>query len=118
MIVGEEHAAKEVSEAASYAELVDGALRGGGGLKGKGCEALEDGGEIGGAWDVEPEGAFERGGGGSTATLMDLRERERERGEVRCCSGDRFVGGRGRCSSCNRRCWWGRRRENCSGYAD
>lgn len=83
MIVGEEHAAKEVSEAASYAELVDGVLRGGGGLKGKGCEALEDGGEIGGAWDVEPEGAFERGSGGSTATLMDLRERERkERGTM------------------------------------
>ena len=115
-IVGEQHAAEELREALADAELADGALRGDGGLQRERSEAMTHAGEVGSARNVEPEGAFEGRSGGIAATVVSLRGK----GEMgkRWCSGERAAGGRGRSSSCSRRCWWERRRGSCSGCGD
>ena len=115
-IVGEQHAAEELREALADAELANGALRGDGGLHRERSEAMAHAGEVGSARNVEPEGAFEGRSGGIAATVVSLRGK----GEMgkRWCSGERAAGGRGRSSSCSRRCWWERRRGSCSGCGD
>ena len=85
-IVGEQHAAQALREALAHAELANGALRGRGGLHGERSEALTNAGEVSGARNVEPEGAFEGRRGGIAATVVGLDGKGEM--EKRWCSGD------------------------------